>query len=100
MHVEDRRGGTEGAFPRCYRIRHVLVLGTAMTGKEDMMQWEQIEIKWAAMTRRIRADYTADRIDATGRAKLGLPGRDTPPSRIADSMAAQPKGPESKPSAK
>jgi hypothetical protein len=28
------------------------------------MEWDQIEIKWAAMTRRIRADSSADRVDA------------------------------------
>ncbi len=32
-------------------------LGTAMTRKELRMKWDQIENKWAAMTRRVRADW-------------------------------------------
>jgi hypothetical protein len=35
--------------------------GTAMTQKDFAMDWNQIENKWAAMTRRVRADWTADR---------------------------------------
>ena len=30
------------------------------------MDWDQIENKWAAMTRRVRADWTADRPDRKG----------------------------------
>jgi hypothetical protein len=34
------------------------------------MDWEQIENKWAAMTRRVRADWVADRADI-----ISLPAR-------------------------
>jgi hypothetical protein len=71
-----------------------------MTGKDDLMKWEQIETKWAAMTRRIRADYTADRIEPTGRSMRSLPGRDALSATIADSMTAPAKDPEFKTSAK
>ena len=29
------------------------------------MDWDQIERKWAAMTRRVRADWPIDRLDKT-----------------------------------
>lgn len=40
-----------------------LAPGTAMTRKDSAMDWTQIETKWAAMTLRVRADWTADRAD-------------------------------------
>lgn len=52
------------------------------------MKWEQIETKWAAMTQRIRADYTSDRIEPTGRSLRGPLGRDTMAATIADSMTS------------
>ena len=64
------------------------------------MKWEQIESKWAAMTRRIRAEYTADRNDATDGSVRGLKSRDVLATTIADSMAATAKDPEFKSSAK
>jgi hypothetical protein len=30
------------------------------------MNWDQIEVKWAAMTRRVRADLPVDKTDTTG----------------------------------
>jgi hypothetical protein len=39
-------------------------VGTAMTRKDTAMNWDQIETKWALMTRRIRADFGDERIDA------------------------------------
>jgi hypothetical protein len=78
----------------------VLVLGTAMTGKEKLMKWEQIETKWAAMTRRIRADYAVDRIEPEGRSLRGRPVRNTLSATIADSIAATITETERKSSAK
>lgn len=64
------------------------------------MKWEQIETKWAAMTRRIRADYAADRIEPTGRAMRSLRGADALTASIADSKTSPAKAPEFKTSAK
>lgn len=44
------------------------------------MEWAQIENKWAVMTRRIRANYPADRIGA-----LGSIGRE---SKSCEALAA------------
>jgi hypothetical protein len=74
-----------------------------MTGKDKPMKWEQIETRWAAMTRRIRADYAsceADRIEPTNRPSRGVQGRDALSATIADSMTAAAKDPEFKTSAK
>lgn len=60
------------------------------------MEWTQIETKWAAMTRRIRADYTADRIERSGGSVRDLPRRDALSATVADSMAASAKHPEFK----
>ncbi len=51
------------------------------------MDWNQIESKWAAMTRRVRLDWSADRIDP----KV-VPGRraarpEVKPELIADRQA-------------
>ena len=67
------------------------------------MKWDQIETKWAAMTRRIRADYAScetDRIKPTNRPSRGQPGRDALSATIADNMTASAKDPEFKTSAK
>jgi hypothetical protein len=58
-----------------------------MTGKDDTMEWKQIETKWAAMTRRIRADYIADRIERPGASLRDLPRRDALSAAIADTMS-------------
>lgn len=81
-------------------VRAVFVLGTAMTGKDELMKWEQIETKWAAMTRRIRADYAVDRVEPTGRSLRGRPGRDTLAANITDSITASNTASERKSSAK
>lgn len=81
-------------------VRAVFVLGTAMTGKDELMKWEQIETKWAAMTRRIRADYAVDRVEPTGRALRARPGRDTLAANITDSITASNTASERKSSAK
>lgn len=71
--------------------RNVFVLGTAMTGKDDTMEWKQIETKWAAMTRRIRADYIADRIERPGASLRDLPRRDAISAAMADSISGTAK---------
>jgi hypothetical protein len=74
-----------------------------MTGKDKPMKWDQIETKWTAMTRRIRADYAsceADRIEPTNRPSRGVPGRDALSAAIADNMTASANDPEIKTSAK
>lgn len=63
------------------------------------MKWEQIEGKWAAMTRRIRADYESDRVEATDGSVRGLKSREGLAASIADSMSATAKDPEFKTSA-
>jgi hypothetical protein len=74
-----------------------------MTGKDKPMKWDQIETKWAAMTRRIRADYAsceADRIVTTNRSSRGVQDRGALSATIADSMNAPANDPEIKTSAK
>lgn len=71
-----------------------------MTGKDDTMEWKQIETRWAAMTRRIRADYTADRIQPDTGSVRSVPGRGTLSATVADSMTAPAKGAEIKTAAK
>lgn len=39
------------------------VLDTVMTRKDESMNWDQIEIKWAVMARRIRADVQCGKAD-------------------------------------
>lgn len=78
------------------RRRDVFVRGTAMTGKDDTMEWKQIETKWAAMTRRIRADFVSDRIEPSRGLTRDLPRSDARPATIADSMTGAAKHPESK----
>jgi hypothetical protein len=55
------------------------------------MKWDQIENKWAAMTRRIRADFAADRLEPDGGPKRGLQSRDAISATIADSQTATDK---------
>ncbi len=80
---------------------NIFTLDTAMTGKDDTMEWKQIETKWAAMTRRIRADYATDRIATSCGPVRDLPRRDAVPSTtIAESRTALAKHPEFKTSSK
>lgn len=43
------------------RLQNALV--TVMTRKDESMDWDQIEIKWAVMARRIRADVQCGKAD-------------------------------------
>lgn len=94
LHREDRRDGSGRPLPT--DNRDVFVLGTAMTGKDDTMEWKQIETKWAAMTRRIRADYIADRVERAGGSMRDLSRRDALSATIADSVAGSAKHPDFK----
>jgi hypothetical protein len=51
------------------------------------MKWDQIERKWALMTRRIRADFSDERIEATEMSFRNLKHRDPLTPKIADSQA-------------
>ena len=67
------------------------------------MKWDQIETKWAAMTRRIRADYASgetDRIGPANRPSRNVQGRNAVSAAIADSMTAPARDPEFKTSTK
>jgi hypothetical protein len=78
----------------------VFALGTAMTGKDHSMEWKQIETKWAAMTRRIRADYVSDRIQPDSGSARSVHGRRALTATITESLTATAKGPEIKTTAK
>jgi|LakMenE01Jun11ns_1017448.scaffolds.fasta_scaffold8782166_1 hypothetical protein len=71
-----------------------------MTGKDNPMKWDQIENKWAAMTRRIRADYASDRLGPTGGPERGLQCRDVISATIAGGRTAADKDAEPKITAK
>lgn len=60
------------------------------------MEWKQIETKWVAMTRRIRADYIADRIERPGASLRDVPRRDALSAAIADSMSGSANNPDFK----
>ncbi len=64
------------------------------------MKWDQIESKWALMTRRIRADFCEQQADvAKGRVNT-LNRRDSVGPTIADSQRSAHMDPENKTSAK
>lgn len=65
-----------------------------MTGKDDTMEWKQIETKWAAMTRRIRADYVSDRIERPVRSTRETTYRDDPHATMAGRMATSSQNPD------
>lgn len=71
-----------------------------MTQKDTAMNWDQIETKWTAMTRRIRADLTAHRIETTSVSGLGRKTRDVITATIAENRTIASKDPEFKSSAK
>lgn len=48
------------------------------------MNWDQIETKWAAMTRRVRADWTNDRADIKAPPARRTARIDVIPATIAD----------------
>ena len=64
------------------------------------MKWDQIESKWALMTRRIRADCSVDRKDETELSVRTLRRRDPLTPRIAEGRAVVPKEHELKTPAK
>lgn len=64
------------------------------------MNWEQIELKWAAMARRVRADCTADRTVPTGGPVQGLQRRDTHAATHSENMPEMVKEPVLETSAK
>lgn len=64
------------------------------------MKWDQIESKWALMTRRIRADLCDDRTDATKGTVRTPKARDTLTATIADSRTSAVKDSEFKTSVK
>lgn len=63
------------------------------------MKWDQIETKWALMTRRIRADLCEDRSEVTTGRVLTLDRRATARSSVADASLSALQEPESKSSA-
>lgn len=71
-----------------------------MTGKEDSMEWKLIETKWEAMTRRIRADYPLDRMNALTASRGDGAPRDALSASLADSLTASTQRPEFKSSSK
>ena len=64
------------------------------------MNWDQIESKWALMTRRIRADWSDDRTNATGPSARAPARRDALAATIADSQTSAANGSEFKTSTK
>ncbi|MDP3197970.1 hypothetical protein [Tabrizicola sp.] len=64
------------------------------------MKWDQIETKWALMTRRIRADLCDERTDAVGVGLRTIRRQDPLPATIADSQKAAVTDAEFKTSAK
>lgn len=81
-------------------FRTFAVLGTAMTGKDDTMEWKLIETKWEAMTRRIRADYPFDQIKASPASRRDVPPRDALSATFVDGKTASTHLPEFKSSSK
>lgn len=64
------------------------------------MKWDQIESKWALMTRRIRADFCEDRAEVVGGGPNTFTRHDSAGPAIADSQLSALMNPESKTSAK
>ncbi len=64
------------------------------------MKWDQIETKWALMTRRIRADRCDDRTDVSKSVVHTLQRRDSVLPTLAESQLSAPKDAERKMSAK
>jgi hypothetical protein len=63
------------------------------------MKWDQIETKWALMTRRIRADLGEGRSEVTTGRILTLDRRGTARPSVADAQLSALQEPESKTSA-
>ena len=52
------------------------------------MKWDQIETKWAAMTRRVRGDWTPDRPDMSAKSMRRIPRPEMTPGLLADRTSA------------
>ncbi len=63
------------------------------------MKWDQIETKWALMTRRIRADLGESRTEVKAGRILTLDRRGTARPSVADATLSARQEPESKSSA-
>jgi hypothetical protein len=63
------------------------------------MKWDQIETKWALMTRRIRADLGESRTEVTTGLVRTLDRRGTARPPVTDTQLSALKEPESKTSA-
>lgn len=64
------------------------------------MKWDQIESRWALMTRRIRTDFCEERAGVAKRRLSTLNHRDSVGPTVADSQLSARMDPESKTSAK
>jgi hypothetical protein len=64
------------------------------------MKWEQIETKWALMTRRIRADWDCEQTETVGASVHPLKRRDNLAATIAESRNSAANDTEFKTSAK
>jgi hypothetical protein len=64
------------------------------------MNWDQIESKWALMTRRIRADWSDEAAEVAGKSARSSNRRDAVAATIADSRTSADKDVVSKSSAK
>lgn len=64
------------------------------------MNWDQIESKWALMTRRIRADWSDDRTSAIGPSARSPARPAALAATIVDSQTSAANGSEFKTSAK
>ena len=82
--------GTNSSVVAFYSHGQKNAPGTAMTRKDFQMEWDQIENKWAAMTRRIRADWSDNQAQG-----IGTAARRTP--RL---VALPPLGPDQKTAAR
>jgi hypothetical protein len=98
--VEDSQDGTKRQSAELFFRVHVADVGTAMTRGDFAMNWDQIENKWAAMTRRIRSDWSHDRIDATADVMRRVKAKGVTMVTIADRQIAVGDDPGLKISAK
>ncbi len=48
------------------------------------MNWEQIETEWAAMTRRVRADWMTDRVEVKAPLSRRITRTDVTPASITE----------------
>jgi hypothetical protein len=75
-------------------------LATAMTKRGRTMKWDQIESKWALMTRRIRADFRDERSGSIEASAGTLKRHDAHAAKIAESQTAAVSDSEFKTSAR